>query len=55
MKEKLQEHFDEKIVIIAVNNQNVVTFHKTAASIISEFNTEQPEVDDYEIEKARIV
>ena len=55
MKEKLQEHFGEKIVIIAVNHQNVVNFHKTAASIISEFKTEQPEVDDYETEKARIV
>ena len=54
MKEKLKEHFGEKIVIITVNNRNVVTFHSTAASIISEFY-KQPKVDDYEVEKSRIV
>ena len=54
MKEKLQEHFGEKIVIITVNNQNVVTFHSTAASIISEFY-KQPKVDDYEVEKAKLI
>ena len=54
MKEKSQEHFGEKIVIITVNNQNVVTFHSTAASIISEFY-KQPKVDDYEVEKAKLI
>ena len=54
MKEKLQEHFGEKIAMITVNNQNVVTFHSTAESIISEFY-KQPKVDDFEVEKARIV
>ena len=54
MKEKLEEHFGEKIVIITVNNRNVVTFRNTVASIISEFYR-QPTVDDYEVEKTRIV
>ena len=54
MKEKLKEHFGDKIVIITVNNRNVVTFHSTAPSIISEFY-KQPKVDDYEVEKTRIV
>ena len=54
IKEKLKEHFGEKIVIITVNNRNVVTFHSTAALIISEFY-KQPKVDDYEVEKSRIV
>ena len=54
MKEKLQEHFCEKIVIMTVNNQNVITFHSTAASIISAFY-KQPKVDDYEVKKTRIV
>ena len=54
MKEKLKGLFGEKIVIITVNNRNVVTFHSTAASIISEFY-KQPKVDDYEVEKSRIM
>ena len=54
MKEKLQEHFGEKIVIITVNNQNVVTFCSTVATIIRELY-KQPKVDDYEVEQIRIV
>ena len=45
MKEKLQEHFGEKIVIITVNNRNVLTFRSTVGTIISEFY-KQPKVDD---------
>ena len=45
MKEKLQEHFEEKIVIITVNNRNVLTFRSTVRTIISEFY-KQPKVDD---------
>ena len=51
MKEKFQEYFGEKIVIIPVNNRNVVTFRSTVATIISEF-CKQP---DYEIEQTGIV
>ena len=54
MKEKLQEHFGEKIVIITVNNRNLVTFRSTVATIISKFY-KQPKVDDYEVEQTRIV
>ena len=54
MKEKLQEHFGEKIVIITVDNRNVVTFCSTVATIISELY-KQPRVDDYEVEQIRIV
>ena len=54
MKEKLQEHFGEKIVpVITVNSRNVVTFRSTIATIISEFY-KQPKVDDYEVEQTRI-
>ena len=53
MKEKLQEYFGEKIVIITVNNRNVVTFRNTVATIISEF-CKKPKVDDYEVEQTRI-
>ena len=49
MKEKLQEHFREKIVIITVNNRNVLTFRSTVGTTISEFY-KQPKVDDYEVE-----
>ena len=45
MKETLQEHFDEKIVIITVNNRNVVSFRSTVGTIISELY-KQPKVDD---------
>ena len=48
MKEKLPEHFDEKIVIIAMNNRNVVSFRSTVGTIISELH-KQPKVDDYEV------
>ena len=54
MKEKLQEYFGEKIVIIIVNNRNVVPFRSTVTTIISEF-CKQPKVDDYEVEHPRIV
>ena len=50
MKEKLQEHFGEKIAIITVNKRNDVTFHSTVATIISKFY-KQPKVDDYEVEQ----
>ena len=53
MKEKLQEHFREKIVIITVNNRNVLTFRSTVGTIISEFY-KQPKVDDHEVEQIRI-
>ena len=53
MKEKLQEYFGEKIVIITVNNRNVVTFRSTVGTIISELY-KQPKVDDYEVEQIRI-
>ena len=53
-KERLQEHFGKKTVIITVNILNVVTFHSTATSTISKF-FKQPKVDDYEVEKTRIV
>ena len=49
MKEKLQKHFGEKIVIITVNNRNVVTFRSTVATIIFQLY-KQPKVDDYEVE-----
>ena len=48
MKEKLQEHFGEKIVIITVNNRNVVTFCSTVGTIISELH-KLPKVDDYDV------
>jgi len=54
MKAKLQEHFNDKIVITTAGKQNVVTFQRTAASIINEFY-KHPKVDDYDVEKARIV
>ena len=50
MKEKLQEHFGEKIAIITVNNRNDVTFCSTVATIMSNFY-KQPKVDDYEVEQ----
>ena len=59
MKEKLQEHFGEKIAIITVNNRNVVTFRSTVATmgerdkeltIIREFY-KQSKVDDYGVEQ----
>ena len=53
MKEKLQEHFREKIVIITVNNRNVLTFRSTVGTTISEFY-KQPKVDDHEVEQIRI-
>ena len=53
MKEKLQEHFGEKIVIITVNNRNVVSFRSTVGTIISELY-KQPKVDDYEVDQIRI-
>ena len=40
MKETLQKHFGEKILIITVNNRNVVTFRSTVTTIISEFYKE---------------
>ena len=48
MKEKLQEHFGEKIVITTVKNRNVVTFCSTVRTIISELH-KQPKVGDYEV------
>ena len=36
MKEKLQKHFGEKIVIITLDNRNVVTFRSTVGTITSE-------------------
>ena len=54
MKEKLQEHFGEKIVIITVNIQNIVNFRSTVGTIISELY-KQPKVDNYEVEQIRIV
>ena len=53
MKETLQEHFGEKIVIITVNNRNVVSFRSTVGTIISELY-KQPKVDDYEVDQIRI-
>ena len=53
MKEKLQEHFGKKIVIITVNNRNVVTLRSTVVTIISEFY-KQPKAEDYEVEQIRI-
>ena len=53
MKETLQKHFGEKIVIITVNNRNVVAFRSTVSTIISEFY-KQPKVDGYEVEQTRI-
>ena len=35
MKEKLQEHFGEKIVIMTVNNREGVTVRSTIATVIS--------------------
>ena len=52
MKEKLQEHFGEKIVIITVNERNV-TFRSTVGTTISELY-EQPKEDDYEVEQIMI-
>ena len=54
IKEKLKEHFDEKILIIIVNNWNVVTFRRTIGTIINEFY-KQPKVDDYEVEQNSMV
>ena len=48
------KHFGEKLVITTVNNRNVVIFLSTVASIFSDF-CKQPEVDDCEVEKTRIV
>ena len=52
MKEKLQEHFSEKIVIITVNIQNIVNFRSTVGTIISELY-KQPKVDNYEVEQIK--
>ena len=52
MKETLQKHFGEKIVIITVNNR-YATFRSTVATIISEFY-KQPKVDGYEVEQTWI-
>ena len=55
MKEKLQEHFGDKIVITTIKNKaNVVTLRKTATSIINEFY-QNPKHSDVEAEKAKII
>jgi len=55
MKAKLKEHFGDKVVITTIKNiANVVTFQRTASSIINDFYC-QPKKDDHEAEKVRIV
>ena len=53
MKAKLKEHFGDKIVVTNLHKKaNVVTFHHTVSSIISEFYR-QPKKEFSEAEKAR--
>ncbi|KAK3747020.1 hypothetical protein QZH41_001487 [Actinostola sp. cb2023] len=55
MKTKLKEHYGDEIVITQLNGKpNVVTFRRTAQSIISDFFL-QPKNEDCETEKIRIV
>lgn len=55
MKSKLLDHFGDNIVITTIMNvANVVTFRRTAASIINEFYC-QPKNEDEEKEKVRMV
>ena len=55
MKQKMQDHFGDKIIVAEVNGKaNIVTFRSTASSILSEFY-HQPKKDDCEKEKLRLV
>jgi len=55
MKSKLLDHFGQEIVITTIMNvANVVTFHRTATSIINEFYC-HPKEEDKEKEKLRMV
>ena len=53
MKQELKKHFGDRIVITAINGKlNVVTFHTTAAKILSDFHTQQQNTTD---EKTQII
>ncbi|EDO49780.1 predicted protein [Nematostella vectensis] len=54
MKARLHQHFGNEIAINSINNQNVVTFRETTASIISDLY-KKPKGDDSEVEKAKII
>lgn len=55
MKEKLYEHFGDKIIITEINGKkNVVTFRQKAASILSDFFHQSKSSND-ETEKVRLI
>ena len=55
MKNKLHEHFGDRVVITEINGKsNVVTFKSTAVNILNEF-FHTPNNEDSETEKRRII
>lgn len=55
MKNKLLQHFGDSIIITELNGKpNVVTFKRTAASILQDFYNEQKK-EDPEMEKVRMI
>jgi len=56
MKAKIEEYFGENIIITNINGKpNVVTFRRTAASILEEFHLHQKDHADPEQEKLDII
>ena len=56
MKNKLQEHCGERIIITEINKPNVVTFHSTAKAVLQDFYLqEEKKESDADVEKIRIV
>lgn len=55
MKEKLLDHFGDRIIITEINGiQNIVTFRGTASVILNDFY-QQPKDSDPEAEKLRLI
>lgn len=55
MKRKLEEHFGDKIIVTTIKKKaNVVTFKRSAASIINEFYC-TPKKNDFDADKLRII
>ena len=56
MKTKLQEHFGDKIVFTERKGKSdVVTFFRTARSILQEFHQQQQRANDANTEKVKII
>jgi hypothetical protein len=56
MKERLMEHFGENVIITSKPGKtNIVTFRRTAASILEEFHTKQRERKNTDDEKMEVI